>query len=124
MDTKTGELVTDDRRRRRKYSDAFRAEAVAACRVPGMSMAAVALARGMNANLLRRWVIEAEGRTRRPQMPATPAFVPVRVSKTPPAITSDPPIRIQLHQGSTEVTIEWPMTQPAACVVWLRELLR
>ena len=33
---------------------------VAACRKPGVSIAAVALANGLNANLLRRWVVAEE----------------------------------------------------------------
>ena len=48
------------RRRRRLHSDEFEADAIAAAAQPGMSMAAVAMARGINANLLRRWVREAE----------------------------------------------------------------
>jgi hypothetical protein len=48
------------RRRRRRHSAGFKAEAVAACLQPGVSIAAVALSRGLNANLLRRWVVEAE----------------------------------------------------------------
>ena len=48
------------RRRRRLHSDEFKADAVAACMQPGMSMAAVAMAHGVNANLLRRWVRDAE----------------------------------------------------------------
>ena len=51
------------RRRRRLHSDEFKADAVAACTQPGVSMAAVALSRGVNANLLRRWVREAELRS-------------------------------------------------------------
>ncbi len=104
MDTKVLDLESG--RRRRRHSAEFRAEAVAASRAPGMSMAAVALARGLNANLLRRWVIEAEGAARpAAKLPVMRSFVPVEISKTSPAITSDPPIRIQLRQGSTEVTI-------------------
>ncbi len=48
------------RRRRRSYSAEFKAEAVAACRKPGASTSAEALKRSMNANFLRRWVVEAE----------------------------------------------------------------
>ncbi len=33
---------------------------VAQCRQPGVSIAGVALANGLNANLLRRWVVERE----------------------------------------------------------------
>ena len=58
MDT-SGQAVGMGRRRRRRHSAAFKAEAVTACRQPGVSIAAVALSRSLNANLLRRWVVEA-----------------------------------------------------------------
>jgi transposase-like protein len=47
------------RRRRGRYSDAFKREIVKACQAPGVSTASVALANGINANLLRRWVLES-----------------------------------------------------------------
>ena len=55
-----GQQSAAGRRRRRLHSDEFKADAVAAASQPGMSMASVALARGINANLLRRWVRAAE----------------------------------------------------------------
>jgi transposase-like protein len=54
------QTVSMVRRRRRRHSAAFKAEAVAACLQPGVSIAAAALSRGLNANLLRRWVVDAE----------------------------------------------------------------
>jgi transposase len=56
----TEEALTRGRRRRRHHSVFFKAEAVGACQQPGVSISAVALVRGLNANLLRRWVQEAE----------------------------------------------------------------
>jgi transposase-like protein len=52
--------VAPGRRRRRLHSDEFKADAVAAAAQPGVSMASVAMARGINANLLRRWVRDTE----------------------------------------------------------------
>ncbi len=46
----------DGRRRQRQHSDEFKAEAVAACMQPGVSVSAIALARGGNPNLLRLWL--------------------------------------------------------------------
>src|SRR5690606_29856162 len=46
--------------RRRRHSAAFKAQAVAACMQPGVSIAAVALHYRLNANLLRRWVAAQE----------------------------------------------------------------
>ena len=48
-------------RHRRTYPDDFKTQVVAACLQPGVSMAAVALANGLDANLLRRWVMEVRG---------------------------------------------------------------
>jgi transposase-like protein len=50
-------------RGRRTHSAEFKAQVVAACRVAGVSKAAVAMAHGVNANLARRWVVEADGRS-------------------------------------------------------------
>ncbi len=44
------------RRGRRRHAGAFKRQAILACIQPGISIAAVALANGLNANLLRRWV--------------------------------------------------------------------
>ena len=62
-------------RRRRMHSDDFKADAVAACAQPGMSMAAVAMAHGINVNLLRRWVHEAQLKPRSEVVPRRPPKV-------------------------------------------------
>ncbi|MBJ9965624.1 IS66-like element accessory protein TnpA [Burkholderia seminalis] len=121
------------RRRRRLHSDEFKANAVAACMRPGMSMAAVAMAHGVNANLLRRWVREAEMKTQSVQtgkivraVEASPlpcAFVPVPLpASAAPALTAD--IRIELQRGATAVTVTWPSSAASECAAWMRELLR
>ncbi len=56
MDTIEGLVVAG--RRRRTHSAEFKARLVQTCRQPGVSSAAVALAHGLNANLLRRWCKE------------------------------------------------------------------
>ncbi len=49
-------------RRRGRYSDEFKCQVMAACKQPGVSTATVALANGLNANLLRRWITESQSR--------------------------------------------------------------
>ena len=122
------------RRRRRLHSDEFKADAVAACAQPGMSMAAVAMAHGINANLLRRWVHEAEMRPSRDVVRADaddaakaqePKTVFVPVSLPAPALPAQAPdIRVELRRGPTTVTVTWPAGAAAECAVWMRELLR
>ena len=41
--------------KRRRFTKAFKAKIVAACDQPGASVAGVALANGLNANLVHRW---------------------------------------------------------------------
>ncbi len=122
------------RRRRRLHSDEFKARAVASCMQPGMSMAAVAMAHGVNANLLRRWVREAEmkapahaiGKSAAQQLQAPQRetlFVPVSLpAPTAPAPPAD--IRIELQRGATAITVAWPASAACECATWLRELLR
>ena len=125
------EQAVDGRRHRRLHSDEFKAQAVAACMQPGMSMAAVALANGINANLLRRWVQAAEMRPDTELAPALPvpkryaaqtaaAFVPMQLPAKVPAAD----IRIELRRGATAITVTWPTEASAECAAWMRELLR
>lgn len=124
----------DGRRRRRLHSAEFKANAVASCRQQGMSVAAVAMACGVNANLLHRWLREAEMRAGAGTGVAAPlatpnsrvlattpaAFVPM----TLPAKSALPDIRIELRRGATSVNVIWPAGAAAECAAWLRELLR
>ena len=114
-----------ERRRRRRHSPEFKTEVIEACRRPGVSIAAVALANGLNANLLRRWVADVERAAVAPAMEAAaePAFVPLRL---PPAAAPEPPseIRIELQRGTTAVKVAWPASAATECAAWLRELLR
>lgn len=118
------------RRERRRHSDEFKRQVVAACQQPGVSMAAVALANGLNANLLRRWVNELDGRPVAPSVPARGAtqrlspttLVPVTISG--PDIGPPGQIQIEIQRPNTLVRITWPVTESAACVPWLRELLQ
>jgi transposase-like protein len=48
------------RHNRQRYTSEFKAEVAAACQGPGASVAAIALMHRLNANLLQRWLEEAE----------------------------------------------------------------
>lgn len=98
---------------------------------PGVSMASVAMSRGINANLLRRWVQAAEMRGQaadrsEPALPAPKAstaaatFVPL--SLPGPKASGD--IRIELRRGATTISVSWPVDAASECAAWMRELLR
>lgn len=121
-------------RRRGRYSDEFKQRLVEACRQPGVSTAAVALANGINANLLRRWVTRADGeRAIGEALPcdagrtvgAEPRFVQIAAIVAQPA---HPPmsqtVRIEMRCGERSVVIDWPLTNVAQCAALLDAVLK
>lgn len=123
-------------RQRRRHSPEFRASVIQACLQPGVSIAAVALANGLNANMVRKWVIEAQRpclpvSTQRPPSqpvsapdhlsPPAPAFVPLALPA--PSATSGA-IQIELRRGEATVSVIWPVSAAGECATWLREWLR
>jgi transposase len=114
-------------RRRRRHSEEFKAELVETCRRPGISIAAVAMSHSINANLLRRWVIEAkdQGGTRTGSVKALPSpgdgFIALPVAGK---VAADTPIRIEVRRGNLAVSVQWPSTALHECVIWLREVLK
>lgn len=117
----------DGRRRRRRYSEEFKVEVVSACRAPGVSVAAVALAHGLNANLLRRWITERPAGGPGKAVVASRAradsgdrkFIPVSVNRSP---VREDSIRIELARGDVRATVSWPVSDGSSCRSWLREL--
>ncbi len=118
-------------RRCGRYSDEFKRQVVTTCLEPGVSTAAVALANGLNANLLRRWVVEATQRSGALRSKATtpapihnhPTFIPVKFDPPPAASASPADIRLELQHGATTVHIHWPLQASSQCAQWLREVL-
>ena len=114
-------------RSRRTHSAEFKAQVIAACRVTGVSKAAVAMAHGINANLARRWVVEAEGRggstSVAPLNRAAPAFVPVQMPPPDPAPAATD-IRLEVRRGPVAISVSWPCSAASECAAWLREFLR
>jgi transposase len=126
MDTSVA--LSGGRRRRRKHSAEFKAHVVALCSKPGVSSASVAMAHGINANLVRRWVKDTEAEreevgaivSAKPVKQPAAKFVPLPLPS--PAPVSD--IRIELQRGATKVVVTWPATVASECAAWMRELLQ
>ena len=119
--------MEDMRVGRRRHSREFKAEVLWACREPGASVAGVALARGVNANLVHRWLrLAAPGSAAKaPERPAEDGgeFVALRLP-APPVVSALPDIRIELRRGATTVSVSWPTQEAGACAVWLGQWLR
>lgn len=142
MDTFDGAAAVAHPARRswRRHSDEFKARVIALASQPQASVAAVALANGLNANMLRRWVREAGARTdeRLPTpargAPLTTGFVQLpmveessasslasSVSSPSPTPPEAPTVFVELHRGLTSVYVTLPLGADSAA--WLREVL-
>ena len=110
---------------RRAHSEGLRSQVLAECAQQGASVAAVAMAHGLNANLVRKW--RKAGATAPQQSAAlgrnTGEFVALKLAQhSTPLSSSD--IRIELRRGITTMAITWPSAAASECAAWMRELLR
>lgn len=112
-------------RRRRHHSEEFKQAVVDACCEPGSSVAGIALANGVNANLVRHWLRDRgiELPARRLPMPAVDAaeFVQLPLAPSEP-VSRD--IRIEIQRGNTAIKVDWPVQAAGDCASWLRDWLR
>jgi transposase len=134
------------RSQRRVHDAEFKAQVLAECQQSGASVAAIALAHGLNVNLLRKWLVgrgikrtglaaprtvtrkaDADGEPAAPLqfIPVEIASAPVAATATPASEQAEPPaaeIHVELTRGATRLSVRWPSAQAAACTAWLREL--
>ena len=114
-------------RRRRYHREEFKQAVIAACCEPGASVAGIAMANGVNANQVRRWMRERgiAAPTQRllisPAAEMYPAFIPVPLA---PATAESFAIRVEIRRGNAAVKIDWPVHASGDCGAWLRDWLR
>lgn len=117
--------MNEQSRIRRKHSAELKARVLSECREPGASIAAVALAHGLNANLVRKWLVgrglgrpspEVDGAPSAGRAPQGP-FVALQMPSAGPQA-----IEIELSRGERRLKVSWPAAQAQACAAWLREL--
>ena len=132
---------------RRRHGAELKAQVLAACEEPGASISGVALAHGLNANLVRAWRngrgvkragIRVEPPPERalprravpvasPLLGGNPGFVAIEMP-APPKTTpktmpsADPLIHVELRRGPLHLSVHWPMQAADDCTSWLREL--
>ena len=98
----------------------------------GASVASVAMAHGLNANLVHKWRRLAQGKLVAAVTPPTPtpSFIPLVITSpalpapTSPACAEPRELRIELRRGAIVATVSWPMSATSECAGWLREVLR
>lgn len=118
------------RRTKRTYSADTKAELLAACRAPGASIAAVASAHGMNANVLHRWLKESS-QSRAPigsgagtgataadiADQRVPSFIALPLL-TKPAEPVEREIKVEVRKGGLVMTVSWPMSAASEFACW------
>ena len=109
-------------RSRRRHEVQLKERVLAECAEPGASVAAVALAHGLNTNLVHKWRREANGHAHAVAAPLAETFIPVAVAPSTPTMGGD--IRLELRRGAVVVKVTWPRDAAIECAGWLREILR
>lgn len=85
------------------YDPQAKAEVVQACLKPGVSVASIGMQCGVNANLLRRWIVERHGvggdRPRPPliERDAGATFVPLQIETTAARPMTPQPVKLKLQ---------------------------
>ncbi|HEV2042417.1 MAG TPA: transposase [Casimicrobiaceae bacterium] len=109
---------------RRRHSRELKAEVLSSCGKPGASVAAIAMAYGLNTNLVHKWRRNtARGVVLPPSALGINEFIAIPLT-APPVSTALPDIRIELRRGPTTMTVNWPTAGASQCAAWLREWLR
>ena len=112
----------DCKRVRRRHDDELKAKVLSECGAPGASVAQVALAHGLNANLVHKWRRQAGGAGLSVTAPEMTTFIPVTMRPGATPVADD--IRIELRRGALAVNVTWPLAASSQCAGWLRELLK
>jgi transposase len=116
-------MASDKVVRRRRYGEQFKAQVLSECEVPGASVAKVAMAHGINANVVHRWRQLARQGGQATAAKAS-QFVPVAIAPTPLPAQGRRDIEVELRRGALTMKVLWPSTAAADFAAWLRELLR
>lgn len=117
---------------RRTHSPEFKASVLAACHQPGASIAAVALAHGINANVVHKW-LAGIGMKRCAQhlpaampLPAAPLqFLPVGLSSSgvEQGVSASPQdIRLDLDLGAMQIKLHCPRGSAPSAAALLHAL--
>jgi len=113
---------------RRRHAAELKARVLAACGEPGASVAAIAHAYDLSANLVHKWRRGVAPPARLPTSSSAGQvageFVALALPRREavPAALAD--IRIELRRGATSVAVSWPLAAADQCAAWLRQWLR
>ncbi|KDD66108.1 transposase [Pseudomonas sp. BT76 TE3572] len=106
-------------RQRKSYPKSFKTQVVQECEQHGVSVAAIAMSHGINANVVRRWL----PLYRDQQAVAVPAFIPLKVAPVEPKHKTEASVIIELPLGEQSLIVKWPTSDPDGCARFVRGLV-
>lgn len=113
---------------RRIHSLEFKAQVLAACQQPGASIAAVALAHGLNSNVVHKWLagigmkryVKHAADTYQPRSSASMQFLPVNLPASAPANASrKDDILLDLNLGAVHIKLDCTRANAPSVAVFL-----
>ena len=114
-------------KKRGRYTNDFKRQLIKACAAPGVSTASIALANGINANLLRRWVTEyrsnsGTGGSVEPESEQTPEpeFICLE-SEVPEHACPTSRLDLHLERGEFRVSVSGSVSE---CAEFVRALFK
>ena len=131
-------MQTGTKAPRRRHAQELKARVLSACAEPGASVAAVAQAHGINANLVHKW---RRGRGASMDSAARPVLSTVTpraefvalalpaASVAAPGTSSQPntapaaDIRIEWRRGTATIAVNWPVSAAPECARWLLQCM-
>lgn len=125
------ETLIKPKRRRGRYSRAFKEDLLAQCRRPGASVPALARENGVGVQTLKRWLDETRSGAaavgpdwdedaRAAAATVRPAFMPLQAMLPARGGGS---IHIEVRQGERVLRVDWPVQAAGDCGRWLSGLL-
>jgi transposase len=114
-------MDTENSRKRRRHSAELKAQILAECAMPGASVAKVAMAHGINANIVHGWrkLTRETG-----AVTVSQQFVPVTVATSAVLSSDKQAIEVELRCGAVVMKVTWPVAAATDFAAWTRELLR
>ncbi len=131
-------METGTKAPRRRHADQLKAWVLKECAEPGASVAAVAQAHGLNANLVRKWrrrheaPMDSAVRPVRSAVAAGTEFIALALPESEVAVTATngqpitlpaADIRIEWRRGAAAIAVSWPVSAAPECARWLLQCM-
>ena len=119
-------------RPRRHHDAEFKAQVLAACNEAGASVAAIAQAFALNANLVHKWrqgrgaagvVLPGACAAAMPSACAPQREFVALTMPGAPTTAAPADIRVELRRGATVVAVSWPVSAAPDCAAWLQQCM-